>query len=176
MEANLSKAAVDSRLHWLRQGIGLLLGLVAGGVPVEGAAGLISYLLVAGAAGLVYTALVLKIQDPEEYGGQGALLACGLPSGAALFLVSITIVSVAAKLTVVFAAADVDMHLQPFACSSCLRCWHLFVLVDFTFTPTNYDRTRVSTAASNIGMSSSASVLAQTWGESDGMRTSFIPS
>ncbi|XP_062180497.1 uncharacterized protein LOC133884912 [Phragmites australis] len=86
-EASWDKDQLLDAVHWIRQAVGLLCGLLWGAVPLVGAVWIA--LFVAISTGIIYWyyAYLLKI-DEEEYGGHGALLQEGLFASFTLFLLS----------------------------------------------------------------------------------------
>ncbi|KMZ62767.1 Rab5-interacting family protein [Zostera marina] len=86
-EANWEKDELPDILHWIRQGLGLLIGLIWGAIPVVGAIWIVLYLVLSTATIFWYYAYFLKIDD-EEYDGHTALLQEGLFASFTLFLLS----------------------------------------------------------------------------------------
>ncbi|KAI4389097.1 hypothetical protein MLD38_001359 [Melastoma candidum] len=81
------KDQLGDMLHWIRQVVGLLCGLVWGAIPLVG--GIWFVLFLALSTGIVYGyyAVILKV-DEEEFGGHGALLQEGLFASLTLFLLA----------------------------------------------------------------------------------------
>eukprot|EP01099_Mayorella_cantabrigiensis_P001721 TRINITY_DN1759_c0_g3_i2.p1 TRINITY_DN1759_c0_g3~~TRINITY_DN1759_c0_g3_i2.p1 ORF type:complete len:139 (+),score=33.82 TRINITY_DN1759_c0_g3_i2:155-571(+) len=78
---------LSDAIHWMRQVIGIICGLIWGLIPITGFIG--NFLFI----GVNYTVVYLwyeKYQDidEEEYGGRYDLFKEGLPSSIALFLIS----------------------------------------------------------------------------------------
>ncbi|CAN6442702.1 unnamed protein product [Victoria cruziana] len=84
-EASWDKDQLGDALHWIRQIVALICGLLWGAVPMVGAIWIIIFLLISSSIIYGYYALVLKI-DEEEFGGHGALLQEGLFASLTLFL------------------------------------------------------------------------------------------
>ncbi|ONK67746.1 uncharacterized protein A4U43_C05F3350 [Asparagus officinalis] len=74
-------------LHWIRQALGLLFGLLWGAIPVVGAIWIVVFLVLSSGIIYGYYAHVLKI-DEEEFGGHVALLQEGLFASFSLFLLA----------------------------------------------------------------------------------------
>eukprot|EP00244_Chara_vulgaris_P004823 TRINITY_DN1974_c0_g1_i1.p1 TRINITY_DN1974_c0_g1~~TRINITY_DN1974_c0_g1_i1.p1 ORF type:complete len:102 (-),score=2.91 TRINITY_DN1974_c0_g1_i1:821-1126(-) len=74
-------------LHWLRQGIGLLIGIIWGAVPVVGGIWIFLFIILSTAIVYVYYKIILRV-DEEEFGGHGALLQEGMFASFSLFVVS----------------------------------------------------------------------------------------
>ncbi|KAL6864792.1 hypothetical protein ACP4OV_015943 [Aristida adscensionis] len=74
-------------VHWIRQAVGLLCGLLWGAVPLVGAVWIALFLAISTGIIYWYYAYLLKI-DEEEYGGHGPLLQEGLFASFTLFLVT----------------------------------------------------------------------------------------
>ncbi|KAI4322135.1 hypothetical protein L6164_021855 [Bauhinia variegata] len=86
-EASWDKDQLGDVLHWIRQVLGLVFGLLWGAVPLVGGIWFILFLVISSAIIYGYYALVLKV-DEEEFGGHGALLQEGLFASITLFLLS----------------------------------------------------------------------------------------
>ncbi|KAL6200205.1 hypothetical protein ACLB2K_029987 [Fragaria x ananassa] len=86
-EASWDKDQLGDVLHWIRQGVALVCGLLWGAVPLVG--GIWFVLFLALSTGIIYGyyAMILKI-DEEEFGGHGALLQEGLFASTTLFLLA----------------------------------------------------------------------------------------
>ncbi|GAB2274389.1 hypothetical protein Dimus_009155 [Dionaea muscipula] len=86
-EASWDKDQLGDVLHWIRQVVGLVCGLLWGAIPVVG--GIWIFIFLAMSTGIVYGyyARILKI-DEEEFGGHGALLQEGLFASVTLFLLA----------------------------------------------------------------------------------------
>ncbi|KAF7805446.1 Rab5-interacting protein [Senna tora] len=74
-------------LHWIRQALGLVFGLLWGAVPLVGGIWFILFLVISSGIIYGYYAVILKV-DEEEFGGHGALLQEGLFASITLFLLS----------------------------------------------------------------------------------------
>eukprot|EP01116_Phalansterium_solitarium_P011539 TRINITY_DN27265_c0_g1_i1.p2 TRINITY_DN27265_c0_g1~~TRINITY_DN27265_c0_g1_i1.p2 ORF type:complete len:128 (-),score=8.20 TRINITY_DN27265_c0_g1_i1:727-1110(-) len=75
-------------IHWFRQFLGLLIGVVWGIIPLEGAAGLFGFAVVNAAITLLYATKFLRV-DVEELGSTTSeLLQEGFMSSFGIFLVS----------------------------------------------------------------------------------------
>lgn len=90
-EASLDKDQLLDAVHWIRQAVGLICGLLWGAVPLVGAVWIALFLAVSTGIVYWYYAYLLKI-DEEEYGGHGALIQEGLFASFTLFLLSWTLV------------------------------------------------------------------------------------
>ncbi|KAK3137733.1 hypothetical protein QOZ80_5BG0456480 [Eleusine coracana subsp. coracana] len=90
-EASLDKDQLLDALHWIRQALGLLCGLLWGAVPLVGAVWIVLFLAISTGIIYWYYTYLLKI-DEEEYGGHGSLLQEGLFASFTLFLLSWTLV------------------------------------------------------------------------------------
>lgn len=90
-DASWDKDQLGDVLHWIRQVVGLLCGLIWGAIPVVGGIWIISFLVLSTIIVYGYYAVILKI-DEEEFGGHGALLQEGLFASFTLFLLSWTVV------------------------------------------------------------------------------------
>ncbi|WJX74442.1 hypothetical protein P8452_58094 [Trifolium repens] len=90
-EASWDKDQLGDVLHWFRQGMGLVFGLLWGTFPVVGAFWFILFLVMSTGIIYGYYSVILKV-DEEEFGGHGALLQEGLFASVTLFLLSWTVV------------------------------------------------------------------------------------
>ncbi|OEL29016.1 hypothetical protein BAE44_0009964 [Dichanthelium oligosanthes] len=90
-EASLDKDQLLDAVHWIRQAVGLLCGLLWGAVPLVGAVWIALFMAISTGIIYWYYAYLLKV-DEEEYGGHGALLQEGLFASFTLFLLSWTLV------------------------------------------------------------------------------------
>ncbi|XP_050367972.1 uncharacterized protein LOC126786249 [Argentina anserina] len=90
-EASWDKDQLGDVLHWIRQGMALMCGLLWGAVPLVG--GIWFVLFLALSTGIIYGyyAMILKV-DEEEFGGHGALLQEGLFASTTLFLLAWVII------------------------------------------------------------------------------------
>uniref|UniRef100_A0A1D1Z1T1 Uncharacterized protein C20orf24 n=1 Tax=Anthurium amnicola TaxID=1678845 RepID=A0A1D1Z1T1_9ARAE len=84
-EACWDKDQLGDVLHWIRQVVGVVCGLVCGAVPFVGGVWILVFLLLSTSIIYGYYAYILKI-DEEEFGGHGALLQEGLFASLTLFL------------------------------------------------------------------------------------------
>nr|XP_029151025.1 uncharacterized protein RAB5IF homolog isoform X1 [Arachis hypogaea] len=85
-EASWDKDQMGEVLHWIRQVLGLVCGLLWGVFPLVGGIWFILFLAMSSGIIYGYYSLVLKV-DEEEFGGHGALLLEGLFASTTLFLV-----------------------------------------------------------------------------------------
>lgn len=72
-------------LHWIRQAIGLICGVVWGCIPLEGSFWIVLFVVLSSCIVYGYYTLVLKI-DEEDFGGHGSLLQEGMFTSVMLFL------------------------------------------------------------------------------------------
>ncbi|KAI5666000.1 hypothetical protein M9H77_15853 [Catharanthus roseus] len=86
-EASWDKDQLGDVLHWIRQVLGLLCGLLWGAIPLVGGIWIILFLALSTGIIYGYYALILKV-DEEEFGGHGALLQEGLFASFTLFLLA----------------------------------------------------------------------------------------
>ncbi|KAH0886390.1 hypothetical protein HID58_062486 [Brassica napus] len=84
-EASWDKDQLGDVLHWIRQVVGLLCGLIWGAIPLVGGIWLLLFLAISSGIVYGYYALILKI-DEEDYGGHAALLQDGLFASLSVFL------------------------------------------------------------------------------------------
>ncbi|KAL0721912.1 hypothetical protein Bca4012_036511 [Brassica carinata] len=84
-EASWDKDQLGDVLHWIRQVVGLLCGLLWGAIPLVGGIWLLLFLAISSGIVYGYYALILKI-DEEDYGGHAALLQDGLFASLSVFL------------------------------------------------------------------------------------------
>ncbi|KAM0044810.1 putative rab5-interacting protein family [Helianthus debilis subsp. tardiflorus] len=73
-------------LHWIRQIVALVCGLLWGAIPLVGGIWLVTFLVISSGIIYGYYAIILKV-DEEEFGGHGPLLQEGLFASVTLFLV-----------------------------------------------------------------------------------------
>ncbi|KAI3926371.1 hypothetical protein MKX01_032559 [Papaver californicum] len=90
-EASWDKDQLGDVLHWIRQVVGLICGLLWGAVPVVGALWIVVFLVISSGIVYGYYSVILKV-DEEEFGGHGALLQEGLFASITLFLLAWIIV------------------------------------------------------------------------------------
>ncbi|KAB5520330.1 hypothetical protein DKX38_024649 [Salix brachista] len=74
-------------LHWIRQFVALVCGLLWGAIPLVGGIWIGLFLLISSGIIYVYYAMILKI-DEDDFGGHGTLLQEGLFASITLFLLS----------------------------------------------------------------------------------------
>ncbi|PRQ34123.1 putative rab5-interacting protein family [Rosa chinensis] len=86
-EASWDKDQLGDVLHWIRQGMALVCGMLWGAVPLVGGIWFILFLLLSTGIIYGYYAMILKV-DEEEFGGHGALLQEGLFASVTLFLLA----------------------------------------------------------------------------------------
>eukprot|EP00252_Welwitschia_mirabilis_P024124 TRINITY_DN7036_c0_g1_i2.p1 TRINITY_DN7036_c0_g1~~TRINITY_DN7036_c0_g1_i2.p1 ORF type:complete len:122 (-),score=17.55 TRINITY_DN7036_c0_g1_i2:286-651(-) len=86
--AEWDKDQLGDVLHWIRQAVGLICGLLWGAIPLVGAIWIVLFLLLSSGIIYFYYKFILKI-DEEEFGGHGALLQEGMFASLTLFLVSL---------------------------------------------------------------------------------------
>ncbi|MFQ6624680.1 hypothetical protein Gotur_003497, partial [Gossypium turneri] len=84
-EASWDKDQLGDVLHWIRQVVALLCGLLWGAIPVVGGVWIFIFLAISTSIIYGYYAMILKI-DEEEFGGHAALLQEGLFASITLFL------------------------------------------------------------------------------------------
>ncbi|KAL2557519.1 Rab5-interacting family protein [Forsythia ovata] len=86
-DASWDKDQLGDILHWIRQALALICGLLWGAIPLVG--GIWFLLFVVLSSGIIYGyyALILKV-DEEDFGGHGALLQEGLFASVSLFLLA----------------------------------------------------------------------------------------
>ncbi|KAJ0260090.1 T90 [Hirschfeldia incana] len=86
-EASWDKDQLGDVLHWIRQVVGLLCGLIWGAIPLVGGIWLLLFLAISSGIVYGYYALILKV-DEEDYGGHAALLQDGLFASLSVFLLA----------------------------------------------------------------------------------------
>ncbi|KAJ7947635.1 Rab5-interacting family protein [Quillaja saponaria] len=86
-EASWDKDQLGDVLHWIRQVVGLVCGLLWGSIPVVGGIWFILFLAISSGIIYGYYAIILKV-DEEDFGGHGALLQEGLFASITLFLLA----------------------------------------------------------------------------------------
>ncbi|KAI3429082.1 uncharacterized protein J3R85_008726 [Psidium guajava] len=86
-EASWDKDQLGDVLHWIRQVVALVCGLLWGAIPLVGGIWIVLFLALSTGIVYGYYAMILKI-DEEEYGGHGALLQEGLFASLTLFLLA----------------------------------------------------------------------------------------
>ncbi|XP_010256903.1 PREDICTED: uncharacterized protein C20orf24 homolog [Nelumbo nucifera] len=84
-EASWDKDQLGDALHWIRQVVALVCGLLWGAVPFVGAIWIVIFLVLSSGIIYGYYSIVLKI-DEEDFGGHGTLLQEGLFASLTLFL------------------------------------------------------------------------------------------
>ncbi|XP_022148492.1 uncharacterized protein C20orf24 homolog [Momordica charantia] len=90
-EASWDKDQLGDVLHWIRQAVAVVLGLLWGSIPLVGGIWFIIFLVISTSIVYGYYAMILKV-DEEEFGGHGALLQEGLFASITLFLLAWTLV------------------------------------------------------------------------------------
>ncbi|KAK4777701.1 hypothetical protein SAY87_017888 [Trapa incisa] len=86
-ETSWDKDQLGDALHWIRQFVGLVFGLLGGAIPLVGGIWIVVFLVISSGIIYGYYAMILKV-DEEEYGGHGALLQEGLFASLTLFLLA----------------------------------------------------------------------------------------
>uniref|UniRef100_A0A6N2K448 Rab5-interacting protein n=2 Tax=Salix TaxID=40685 RepID=A0A6N2K448_SALVM len=86
-EASWDKDQLGDALHWIRQVVALVCGLLWGTIPLVGGIWIGLFLLISSGIVYGYYALILKI-DEEDFGGHSTLLQEGLFASITLFLLS----------------------------------------------------------------------------------------
>ncbi|CAH9074894.1 unnamed protein product [Cuscuta europaea] len=90
-DASWDKDQLGDVLHWTRQAMALVCGLIWGGIPLVGGFWFMLFLVLSSGIIYGYYALVLKI-DEEDFGGHGSLLQEGLFASITLFVLVWTLV------------------------------------------------------------------------------------
>ncbi|GJN16594.1 hypothetical protein PR202_gb03597 [Eleusine coracana subsp. coracana] len=90
-DASLDKDQLLDAVHWIRQVLGLVCGLLWGTIPLAGAVWIALFLTISTGIVYWYYTFLLKI-DEEDFGGHAALLQEGLFASFTLFLLSWTLV------------------------------------------------------------------------------------
>lgn len=86
-EASWDKDQLGDVLHWIRQVVALVCGLLWGAIPLVGGIWIALFLLISSGIIYVYYGMILKI-DEDDFGGHGTLLQEGLFASITLFLLS----------------------------------------------------------------------------------------
>ncbi|CAA2980363.1 uncharacterized protein C20orf24 homolog [Olea europaea var. sylvestris] len=86
-DVSWDKDQLGDILHWIRQALALVCGLLWGTIPLVGGIWFLLFLLFSSGIIYAYYALVLKIEE-EDFGGHGALLQEGLFASTSLFLLA----------------------------------------------------------------------------------------
>ncbi|KAI8523793.1 hypothetical protein RHMOL_Rhmol13G0099700 [Rhododendron molle] len=86
-DASWDKDQLGDVLHWIRQVVALVCGLLWGAIPLVGGTWIVVFLVISSGIRYAYYAMILKI-DEEEFGGHGALLQEGLLVSIMLFLLA----------------------------------------------------------------------------------------
>ncbi|CAK9139152.1 unnamed protein product [Ilex paraguariensis] len=86
-EASWDKDQLGDVLHWIRQVVALVCGLLWGAIPLVGGIWIVVFLLISSGIIYGYYSIILKI-DEEDFGGHGALLQEGLFASITLFLLA----------------------------------------------------------------------------------------
>ncbi|BBH04766.1 Rab5-interacting family protein [Prunus dulcis] len=84
-EASWDKDQLGDVLHWIRQAMALVCGLLWGAIPLVGGIWFIIFLVISTGIIYGYYAMILNV-DEEDFGGHGALLQEGLFASITLFL------------------------------------------------------------------------------------------
>ncbi|KAJ6964302.1 respirasome Complex Assembly Factor 1-like [Populus alba x Populus x berolinensis] len=84
-EASWDKDQLGDVLHWIRQVVALVCGLLWGAIPLVGGIWIALFLLISSGIIYVYYGMILKI-DEDDFGGHGTLLQEGLFASITLFL------------------------------------------------------------------------------------------
>ncbi|CAK9327017.1 unnamed protein product [Citrullus colocynthis] len=90
-ETSWDKDQLGDVLHWMRQAVALVCGLLWGSIPLVGGIWFILFLVISTTMVYGYYAMILKV-DEEEFGGHGVLLQEGLFASITLFLLMWTLV------------------------------------------------------------------------------------
>ncbi|PWA54204.1 hypothetical protein CTI12_AA435750 [Artemisia annua] len=90
-DASWDKDQLGDVLHWIRQIVAIVCGLLWGSIPLVGGIWIILYLLISSGIIYGYYAIILKV-DEEDFGGHGPLLQEGLFASVTLFLLAWTLV------------------------------------------------------------------------------------
>ncbi|KAM7496529.1 hypothetical protein LguiA_020943 [Lonicera macranthoides] len=90
-EASWDKDQLGDVLHWIRQVVAVVFGLICGSIPLVGGIWILLYLVISSLIIYGYYAMILEI-DEEDFGGHGALLQEGLFASITLFLLVWTLV------------------------------------------------------------------------------------
>ncbi|XP_010483564.1 PREDICTED: uncharacterized protein C20orf24 homolog [Camelina sativa] len=86
-DASWDKDQLGDVLHWIRQVVGLICGLLWGSIPLVGGIWIILFLAISSGIVYGYYAMILKV-DEEDFGGHAALLQEGLFASLTLFLLA----------------------------------------------------------------------------------------
>ncbi|KAL6275823.1 uncharacterized protein Pyn_33466 [Prunus yedoensis var. nudiflora] len=86
-EASWDKDQLGDVLHWIRQAMALVCGLLWGAIPLVGGIWFIIFLVISTGIIYGYYAMILNV-DEEDFGGHGALLQEGLFASITLFLLA----------------------------------------------------------------------------------------
>lgn len=86
-DSDWDKDQLGDVLHWIRQVVGLVCGLLWGAVPLVGAIWIVVFLAISTSIIYWYYAHFLKV-DEDDFGGHGALLQEGLFASFTLFLLA----------------------------------------------------------------------------------------
>ncbi|KAK9280498.1 hypothetical protein L1049_014190 [Liquidambar formosana] len=86
-EASWDKDQLGDVLHWIRQVVAIVCGLLSGAIPLVGGIWIVVFLAISSAIIYGYYAIILKV-DEEDFGGHGALLQEGLFASVTLFLLA----------------------------------------------------------------------------------------
>ncbi|XP_058199540.1 uncharacterized protein LOC131314719 [Rhododendron vialii] len=86
-DASWDKDQLGDVLHWIRQVVALVCGLLWGAIPLVGGIWIVVFLVISSGIIYSYYTMILKI-DEEEFGGHWALLQEGLFVSIMLFLLA----------------------------------------------------------------------------------------
>ncbi|KAM7258570.1 hypothetical protein ACFE04_014311 [Oxalis oulophora] len=84
-DAHWDKDSLGDVLHWIRQFLGIVCGLLWGSIPLLGGIWIALFLVISSGIIYGYYSMILKV-DEEDFGGHGALLQEGLFASITLFL------------------------------------------------------------------------------------------
>ncbi|KAF5809810.1 putative rab5-interacting protein family [Helianthus annuus] len=87
-EADWDKDQLGDVLHWIRQIVALVCGLLWGAFPLVGGIWIVAFLLISSGIIYGYYTIILQV-DEEEFGGHGLLLQEGLFASFTLFLLGL---------------------------------------------------------------------------------------
>ncbi|KAL3518178.1 hypothetical protein ACH5RR_020767 [Cinchona calisaya] len=90
-DASWDKDQLGDVLHWIRQVVAVVCGLLWGAIPLIGGMWIILFLVLSSGIIYAYYAVILKV-DEEEFGGHAVLLQEGLFASFTLFLLVWTLV------------------------------------------------------------------------------------
>ncbi|XP_024398463.1 uncharacterized protein [Physcomitrium patens] len=90
-DASWDRDQLGDVLHWIRQAIALVCGVLWGAIPLTGFLWILIFAALSSGAIYGVYSIYLKV-DAEEFGGDGALLQEGLFASMTLFLLAWTLV------------------------------------------------------------------------------------